>query len=173
MDSSSEQKPEQDTKLCTAQTSHQIVDRALILNIHGYDESLAFNRKYIENDGWVPIYSVGLDNLNAVPKAKYMDVVTEIEKPLIPFEQGQPTAGYVDMISKDKILQGALAEISYTTTKEKVSFYPHGESEMIKVVQTNGDNGQIIDEKITKATETEGKAILLDLILISQKAGLL
>ncbi len=165
--------PKQYDKPCSPQTSHQIVDRARILNIHGYDESLAFNRRYIENDGWVPIYSVGLDNLNAIPKAKFMDVVTEIEKPLIPFEQGKPTPGYVDMISKSTKSQGALAEISYTTAEEKISFYPHNESEMIKIIRVTGENGQVIDEKIVTATETEGKAILLDLILITQKAGLL
>ncbi len=170
---STEGTPKQNDKPCSPQTSHQIVDRARVLNIHGYDESLAFNRRFIENDGWVPIYSVGLDNLNAVPKAKFMDVVTEIEKPLIPFEQGKPTPGYVDMISKNTTSKGALAEISYTTSEYKVSFYPHGESEMIKIIRVTGDSGQLLDEKILTATETEGKAILLDLILITQKAGLL
>jgi hypothetical protein len=158
---------------CTPETAIQIYQRAGALNVKGYNEALAFNKNYIDSEGWIPIYSVGLDGFNGVKDAKFMDAITEVEKALIPNEEGQPSAGFVDFLSDKIIREGGMAEISYTSADKKVSYYPKRDEGMTKIVQRLDKKGNITDESIEKATEKEGQAVLLDLIIISQKVSLI
>ena len=109
---------------CSPETALQIYQRASALNVKGYNVALAFNKNYINSEGWIPIYSVGLDGFNGVKNAKFMDAITDIEKALIPNEEGQPSAGFVDAISDNIIREGGMAEISYTSADKITSFYP-------------------------------------------------